>query len=524
MSAEALARSLTEFLADARDAVAIEGGQVMFDFATAKYAVKAENGRCVLHLWSEERNAVRRVLDSEPKPGVLRLTVQRFGQSKSLLLEICRERDRRTPTAKKAARAAYERMLHRVLERSFPGFEVARLSTTADLEHSFGPVYARGLLQRGNTAWAVLGVNSQELQPTIDASLTFGLLWLQNLRSGSQRAVVEGLKLFLAAGTSSIVKQRMAHLNHAAAKFELYELEEREQEVIRIDCTDTGNVDTRLVRCPQPEVVLERFAASITRVLEVAPEAEVVAVAPTEVAFRINGLEFARAHLAPGAAFRNVEEIVFGAGACEVILNEDTSDQFVDWSRAVAEGRRPQGTRENPLWRAQPERWLESLAARDIAALDSRLNPEFAYSQVPAFSSSDRAMIDLLTVTREGRLAVVELKADEDIHLPLQGLDYWARVEWHRSRGEFEKFGYFPGCALSTETPLLLLVAPALRVHPATDTLLRYMSPAIECELLGIGERWREQISVIFRKRAPRSAAPAAEHNAVPVAHISPPR
>jgi hypothetical protein len=31
-------------------------------------------------------------------------------------------------------------------------------------------------------------------------------------------------------------------------------------------------------------------------------------------------------------------------------------------------------------------------------------------------------MLDVLTTTHEGRLAVVELKADEDIHLPLQGL------------------------------------------------------------------------------------------------------
>ena len=91
------------------------------------------------------------------------------------------------------------------------------------------------------------------------------------------------------------------------------------------------------------------------------------------------------------------------------------------------------------------------------------------YSQVPAFSAADRAMIDVLTMTHEGRLAVVELKADEDIHLPLQGLDYWARVEWHHGRGEFLRFGYFGGRELSAETPLLFLVAPALHVHPATD-------------------------------------------------------
>lgn len=89
-------------------------------------------------------------------------------------------------------------------------------------------------------------------------------------------------------------------------------------------------------------------------------------------------------------------------------------------------------------------------------------------------------MIDVLAATREHRLAVIELKADEDIHLPLQGLDYWARVSWHQQRGEFTKFGYFPGRELSAESPLLLLVAPALHIHPATDTLLRYLSPAID--------------------------------------------
>jgi hypothetical protein len=109
----------------------------------------------------------------------------------------------------------------------------------------------------------------------------------------------------------------------------------------------------------------------------------------------------------------------------------------------------------------------------------SERTPGFSllYSQVPAFSASDRAMIDVLTITRDGRLAVVDLKADEDIHLPLQGLDYWARVAWHHSCGEFQSFGYFPGRERCTDKPLLFLVAPALHVHPATDTLLHYISP-----------------------------------------------
>jgi len=114
-------------------------------------------------------------------------------------------------------------------------------------------------------------------------------------------------------------------------------------------------------------------------------------------------------------------------------------------------------------------------------------------------------MIDVLACTRDGRLAVIELKADEDIHLPLQGLDYWSRVEWHHARGEFQRFGYFPGRQLSDKKPLLMLVAPALHVHPQTDTLLRFLSEEIEWCMLGIDEHWRTGVRVVFRKRPNRS-------------------
>jgi hypothetical protein len=57
------------------------------------------------------------------------------------------------------------------------------------------------------------------------------------------------------------------------------------------------------------------------------------------------------------------------------------------------------------------------------------------------------------------RLAVLELKADEDIYLPLEGLDYWSRVEWHNACGKLLCFGYFGGTELTSEKPLLFLVA-----------------------------------------------------------------
>jgi hypothetical protein len=499
-------RTVEDFLTCARDAVIIEDGAVVFDLAQSRYSISGERNKCLLHLWSAERNFVRRVLEAEVKNEVLRLAVQRMGQSKPTKLDICRERDRRTPTAKRAARVAYQRVLHRVLQRRFPGFTVDRLSTSMDLERSFGPVYARGLMHRGQSAFAVLGVNGQETQGSIDAALTFGILWLDACRiAKAGKFAVEGLKLFLPAGASALTRERMAHLNPEAAKWQLYELEERDENLKELDISDCGNVATRLMHSTDESATVARFSGAVMQVRELMSEVEVAALSPAEIAFRCHGLEFARARLAhePGS-FLSTSEIVFGVGAQERILGDTNTAAFTQLVRSIGEVRHSEGPRDHPLWRLHPERWLESLVVRNVAAVDERLDLSRLYSQVPAFSASDRAMIDVLCVTRDGRLAVVELKADEDIHLPLQGLDYWSRVAWHHARGEFQRFGYFPGRELCTDKPLLFLVAPALHVHPATDTLLHYISPAVDWMLLGIDERWRDGVRVVFRKRPER--------------------
>jgi len=505
---------VADFLASARDAVIIEDGAVVFDLAQSKYSISGEHNKCLLHLWSAERNVVRRVLEAEVKNDVLRLAVQRLGQSKPTKLEICRERDRRTPTAKRAARLAYQRALQRVLQRRFPAFKAGQLSTSMDLERSFGPIYARGVLRQGQSASAVLGVNAQETQASIDAALTFGILWLDTCReTQAGKLVVEGLKLFVPAGTSALVRERMAHLNPQGAKWQLYELEERDDKLKELDVSDRGNVATRLVHSPDEAATRERFAAAIAEVGELMPEAEVAVLSPAEIAFRCHGLEFARARLAhdPGS-LRSTTEIVFGVGAEERVLGDTNLAAFTRLVRSIGEVRHAEGPHDHPLWRLHPERWLESLVVRGLCAVDERLDPACLYSQVPAFSASDRAMIDVLTVTGEGRLAVVELKADEDIHLPLQGLDYWSRVAWHHARGEFLRFGYFPGRELCQDKPLLFLVAPALHVHPATDTLLHYISPEVQWVLVGIDERWRSGVRVVFRKRRPHLTTETQRH------------
>ena len=485
----------------------LENGAVAFDLGQARYSISGEHDRCLLHLWSAERNTVRRVVEAEVKNGVLKLSVQRLGQPRPTRLEICREYDRRSPSAKKTARIRYEQKLRRTLDRHFPDFTVARLTSAVDLEKSFGPIYTRGLLRKGQSAFAVLGVNGSETQASVDAALTFAILWLEASRqSAAGKFMVEGLHLFVPHRGSALVRDRMANLNPMAAKWNLFELDERHDALTRIDCSDRGNVATRLVQATNEDAAQERFAESVAKIRGILPNCEIAVLSAAELAFRWRGLEFARVRMgAEAATFRSKQEIVFGVGAEERVLEERNLPLFLQLIAALRDSRHPYGPRQNALFRLRPERWLESLVVSDVSVIDGELEPQALYSQVPAFSASDRAMLDVLTTTRDGRLAVVELKADEDIHLPLQGLDYWSRVEWHHARGEFPRYGYFCGRELSTEKPLLYLVAPALHVHPATDILLRYISPEIEWEFVGIDERWREGVKVVFRKRPERA-------------------
>ena len=92
MTPESLRVLLQEFLGGSRHAIVLEDGARVFDLAEARYSISGEYNKCLLHLWSAERNTVRRVLEAEVKNGMLRLAVQRLGQARPTKLEICRER------------------------------------------------------------------------------------------------------------------------------------------------------------------------------------------------------------------------------------------------------------------------------------------------------------------------------------------------------------------------------------------------------------------------------------------------
>jgi hypothetical protein len=498
---EEIADLVSGYIAENPTAVVVEDGKMLFDFSTAHYSAAPERDRCLLQIWSEESNMVRRAISAEVKNGILKLSVLRFGQPKPSRMEICSQAERQSPSALKAMRAAYQRTLERAVARLFPGWRLERLTSSADLEHSFGAVCTRGLLRRGQERIALVGCGHGESQSTIDNSVAVAVLWLdycrQHLAADSHTGA---LALVLPEGCTRTAQLRLSHLNRLAAQWRLFSLDEHTEQAEELDLATELNLSTRLVQCTNREQTLERFAKSIARMATLCPRVEAVAHSSSAVSFRFHGLEFARATVEPDRHFRLGERIVFGAAPAEYEWNNDTEPLLVKLVERLLL-KRVGRDHTHPFYRLQPERWLQSVIERDITLLDAGLDPTLLYSQVPAFAASDRAVIDLLGITRDGRIAVIELKATEDFHLPVQGLDYWARVRWHHRRGDFQLFGYFPGRILSERDPILILAAPALHVHPSTATMLRYFSPELEWKLLALDERWRDGIRVVFRRQ-----------------------
>jgi hypothetical protein len=82
------------------------------------------------------------------------------------------------------------------------------------------------------------------------------------------------------------------------------------------------------------------------------------------------------------------------------------------------------------------------------------------------------------------------------------------RVKVHLEREDFSRLGYFPGISLAREWPRLLLIGPSLDFHPANERVLRYFSPSIPVERIGVAVKWEKELQVMFR--LPGAGSPEA--------------
>jgi len=472
-----------------------EDGQWLAELSDLHYELKCEGKNSLVHLWSDERNLVRRILRVlEHTPRKIVFEVRRFGRNRPSRLEFLATDGPRSQS--RVSVETFRARFGRTLAENFPDATVESLTASPDLEHSFSGLFVRGVMTEGRCASAILAAPPGSEAATVSGALTFGLLWLDWSRERATRRPIEGLRLFLPEGTARETRQRVRALA-PFARVEIYELTENGGRVRPLDLADTGNLESWLTPRREIEGALTAAGAVIASVRAAndrAAENIAAAVRPgaKEVALRFRGLEFARfaeGQLAIGVGDARREPGPLHAAKIEALLRE------LDLHRNPLAHER-----NHPFYRAAPERWIETIIQRDPAQLEAQLDPRFFYSQVPAFSAADRGVIDLLGVTLHRRLVVIELKASEDIHLPLQAVDYWLRVRHHLERGDFQRYGYFPGIELDPRPPLVWLVAPALRFHPATEIILRYLSPEIQITRIGLNEEWRRGLRVVFRQ------------------------
>jgi len=486
-----LQASLQEFTASGIVEVRENGGHLA-PFSGMSWEVRGAGEKPLLHLWSERFNLTRRVLAiTDYSERRLALAVERFGRSKPDRLEFIRRDFERS--ASELSRGEFRDRLACLLAEQFPDETLESLTVSPDLEHSLSGNYARGLLRRGSASVALLAVPDGESADTADNSLTFALLWLTRARQANQRGTIAALRLILPKGAGRTIARRLAALE-PHCPVELYERDPALETLEKIDPRRAANLDAWLVPRRESEALLDRARPALAEILALTPRAATMhPVTPSrEVWLRFRGLPFAR--WADG-------RVSFGIGDVREDLNAASRPALNRLLHDLELHRQPLASdTRHPLYRAQAERWLESIVREDVTRVDAALDPRFVYAQVFANAGGEHGILDLLTVTRSGRLAIIELKASEHIHLPLQAADYWLRIRRHLHSGEIARYGYFPGVELQQVPPLVYLVAPALRFHPTTDELLKYLSSDLEIVRVGLAESWRHGLRIVMRQ------------------------
>jgi hypothetical protein len=477
-----------------------EDGEWLAGFSASRCDLRCHGNHAIVHLWSDGRTLTRRVLDvKEQSENRIILEVQRFGRSKPGLLEFARKEVSRRMA--RVTREEFRVRLRRILGESFPDARIESLSASPDLEHSFSGIYVRGQMHEAGNTWALLAIPPGESSAATEASLAFGILWLDwcRSRSSSSRNPIEGLRLFAPEGASLRLRERALALS-ATARTEVFEFLESEERMRRTDPADVGNLESWLVPRSEMESILAAARKSAARFRSLLPQKPELSQAISQrvlpggvgAVFSFWGLEFAR---------WSAEGLSFGLGNSSRPLSTG-AEPALERLIARLELHRSPVTSEtsHSLYRKAAESWLETLVLEDPARLDAQLDPRYLYSQVPAVAAGDRGVLDLLGITRRGRLVVIELKASEDIQLPLQAVDYWIRVRRHQRQGDFQQFGYFNEIEIDPRPPLLWLVAPLLHFHSTTEVLLKYLSPEIQVSRVGLNENWRRGIGVVSRQ------------------------
>lgn len=485
---EALLATIQAFLSTCKNPAVLEYGEQTAGLIPGQYALELRAGRVWIEVWCEARSIARRILGIERHAiGVLDCTVQRFGGKPGKLSFLDLERPQSAQRTLRGVRESFGEQFRRMLSRQFPGWEISGVSCGMDLQRSFSPVYQRARITRGTRQIAALACRNVQEE---SAMLTFALLWHDHLRSQAEQGTHTSLCLFFPDSVGNLTSHRLRWLQETMLEARLFRFNEHGL-AGEVDARDLGNLETRV----NARYVPVSLAADLSALLSRLTQIEGVGYCPDlrgSISVRCRGLEFAR--IENGRVLLGIET-----------KRELAASHIRELEQVAVEISRTGTSRTkdaaSSVRRAAlqtfPERWIESSVRSNLPVIDASLLRDPVHGQVLTFAAGDRDLIDLLAVFDSGRLAVLELKASEDIHLPIQALDYWMRVAWHAETGELAAL--FPGISLDSRPPRLLLVAPAICFHPSNAIILRYFSPEIEVERIGINSDWGQNLRVVLR-------------------------
>ena len=357
-------------------------------------------------------------------------------------------------------RRRFQVEIGRALAAHFGTRKIERQTLYSDRRHGIGGAYPRFVVG----THAVIAVDPEESSAVINGIMRAALLWAPLVGRPVTAVVPRGRYQTLAA--------RLRVMPQASASIEWLQWDGK---VVR-PLEDSGAEPETHVQ----ELVIPNISAEVERICAMAPGAvqAVPHIHGRAISLRLRGLEVARV---------SHEGISYPLG--------EPIEQVV---KEINELRR-HGSR-HPLAHTHEERWLESNLIGSIGQILPSIDARHIYPQVPSFIGEERNIIDLLSVTTDGRLVVIEIKASSDPDLPFQALDYWIAVERHRKAGDFLRKGYFAGRPLKDEAALLVLVAPLLAYHKTARRLIATLPAEVPLMEIGINQGWKKEIKVLRRK------------------------
>ncbi|MDQ6653127.1 MAG: hypothetical protein M3Y84_10330 [Acidobacteriota bacterium] len=463
--------------------------------------IAVAHGRLILTCWTEKGSRSWKIFAWEWTGEKLTLEASgRMGAERPLIELVPRASASAIALTVKAARQRRCDQLGQVACSIQLGAKLERSALSPGARRGQPGRYARILLRQRHQRIAVTGDITSSKPSDADAFLSSALIWFKRTSERAQPPYIQQLWLVmegdLVRPTIQMIVLLRPGLRDAIA---VYEVNQQLTELKRVDIPTREDLWTRrLARFPPlPTVAANEVTKRLTAL---APRAIDVVNARYGETLRYFGLPFARVR-----KVMETERVWFGIeGMRRRMLEEKTENEWTTLLIDLMEHRSASASdHHHALYRNAAEAWLESLLRRDITRLDPGLiiAPLHAQFRTSRGGAVGVRPVDLLALRRDGRLAVIELKVSEAREHVLQSADYWQRVEAHRRRGHISRAKLFGNRRIRDEPPLIYLVAPTLRVHPAFKALAHSIAPDIEMYRFDINEDWRAGVRVMRRMR-----------------------